>query len=82
MIRCQVKALTKHRSAVNGKELDTASNREVALVKKKGEEDKSPRYADLACRNAHRKRDKASIDTLREFFGGGNAGNIRADTFS
>ena len=28
-----------------------------------------------------RKRDKASIDTMREFFGGGNAGNIRADTF-
>ena len=28
-----------------------------------------------------RKRDKASIDTMREFFGGGNAGNIRANTF-
>ena len=50
-------------------------NREVKTV-----DGKSPRYADWLAQMA-RKRDKASIDTLREFFGGGNAGNTRADTF-
>ncbi len=68
------KGTYKTQKRINGKEWNR-QNREVAIV-----DGKSPRYADWLAQMA-RKRDKASIDTLREFFGGGNAGNTRADTF-
>ena len=64
----------KTQKRINGKDWNR-QNREVKTVN-----GKSPRYADWLAQMA-RKRDKASIDTLREFFGGGNAGNARADTF-
>ena len=64
----------KTKKRINGKNWNR-QNREVKTV-----DGKSPRYADWLAQMA-RKRDKASIDTLREFFGGGNAGNTRADTF-
>ena len=64
----------KTKIRINGKDWNR-QNREVKTV-----DGKSPRYADWLAQMA-RKRDKASIDTMREFFGGGNAGNIRANTF-
>ena len=68
------KGTYKTQKRINGKDWNR-QNREVKTV-----DGKSPRYADWLAEMT-RKRDKASIDTLREFFGGGNAGNIRADTF-
>jgi len=73
------KGTYKTQKRINGKDWNR-QNREVAVVKGRGQEEKSPRYADWLAQMA-RKRDKASIDTMREFFGGGNAGNVRADTF-
>ena len=64
----------KTQKRINGKDWNR-QNREVKTV-----DGKSPRYADWLAQMA-RKRDKASIDTMREFFGGGNAGNVRANTF-
>ena len=64
----------KTQKRINGKNWNR-QNREVKTV-----DGKSPRYADWLAQMA-RKRDKASIDTMREFFGGGNAGNVRANTF-
>ena len=74
MIRLSGEGTYKTQKRINGKDWNR-QNREVKTV-----DGESPRYADWLAQMA-RKRDKASIDTMREFFGGGNAGNIRANTF-
>jgi SPP1 gp7 family putative phage head morphogenesis protein len=69
------KGTYKTQKRINGKDWNR-QNRQVDLR----DDGKSPRYADWLAQMAE-KQDPASIDTLREFFGGGDAGNTRADNF-